>query len=308
MLKTYGEPDTLIADHDLDPQVLEQKRLEQQVAAENNYGGGSGSRRANPHQQSSPYTQGSVKQRSGTPSGAVSQKGSENAAEDQDGVVAIYEEQEENTRQVVPFVAGGPARGRSKARAMQEIEKIKQVKREREEKKNAEQEKLRVLSARRRKRVKLEIEKRKVELGIPEKAQTRLALPYKEGQEQAEQARLGAFKAKKVAYIQLDEEEDRDRETVAEFMRKYQKLWRNVFAKYQNTGHKAATAQRPTFDGKSQTLTFAEITKLLKDHGTYPQLINKEEVSQMVRLVNQRSEEGRDVHSLTYAGYQTFLL
>ena len=91
-------------------------------------------------------------------------------------------------------------------------------------------------------------------------------------------------------------------------MRKYQKLWRNVFAKYQNTGHKAATAQRPTFDGKSQTLTFAEITKLLKDHGTYPQLINKEEVSQMVRLVNQRSEEGRDVHSLTYAGYQTFLL
>ena len=99
LLKTYGEPDTLIADYDLDPQVLEQKRLEQQVAAENSHGvGHAGSRRANPHQQSSPYTQGSVKQRSGTPSRAMSQKGSENAAEDQDRVVAIYEEQEENSR------------------------------------------------------------------------------------------------------------------------------------------------------------------------------------------------------------------
>ena len=94
-------------------------------------------------------------------------------------------------------------------------------------------------------------------------------------------------------FIKLDEEEDRDRDTVLEYMRKYQKLWRNIFAKYQNTGHKAQALQRLTFDPKSQTLTYAEITKLLKDHGTYPQLINKEELSQMIRLINQKHETAK---------------
>ena len=54
-------------------------------------------------------------------------------------------------------------------------------------------------------------------------------------------------------------------------MRKYQKLWRNIFAKYLDTGHKAKAFSRNNFDGqKSQALNFAEITKLLKDHGMYP--------------------------------------
>ena len=52
-------------------------------------------------------------------------------------------------------------------------------------------------------------------------------------------------------YVKLDEEEDRDRDTVLEYMRKYQKLWRNIFAKYANTGHKANALQKPTFDSKS---------------------------------------------------------
>lgn len=111
-------------------------------------------------------------------------------------------------------------------------------------------------------------------------------------------------------FIKLDEEEDRDRDTVLEYMRKYQKLWRNIFAKYQNTGHKAQALQRLTFDPKSQTLTYAEITKLLKDHGTYPQLINKEELSQMIRLINQKHETAKsaDIQSLTYQGYQSFIV
>ena len=80
-----------------------------------------------------------------------------------------------------------------------------------------------------------------------------------------------------------------DELSVLEFMRKYQKLWRNIFSKYQNTGHRTGQGlAKPTFDKQpgSQILSFAEITKMLKDHGTYPQLISKDELSQMVRLVN----------------------
>lgn len=56
-------------------------------------------------------------------------------------------------------------------------------------------------------------------------------------------------------------------------------------------------------------LNFAEIMRLLKDHGVYPNMLNKEELSQMVRLVNQKGDEPRtDISTLTYAGYQTFLI
>ena len=65
-----------------------------------------------------------------------------------DGVVAIYNEQDEMeaSRSVVPFrenesqnVRGRSLGGAHRARAMQEIEKIKKQKRERELKKEAEQ-------------------------------------------------------------------------------------------------------------------------------------------------------------------------
>jgi hypothetical protein len=32
--------------------------------------------------------------------------------------------------------------------------------------------------------------------------------------------------------LDLDDEEDRDKEAVNEFMKRYAKLWRNLFAKY----------------------------------------------------------------------------
>jgi hypothetical protein len=38
--------------------------------------------------------------------------------------------------------------------------------------------------------------------------------------------------------LDLDDEEDRDKEAVMEFMKRYARLWRNLFAKYQNVGHK----------------------------------------------------------------------
>lgn len=53
--------------------------------------------------------------------------------------------------------------------------------------------------------------------------------------------------------------------------------------------------------------------RLLKDHGVFPTLINKEELSQIVRLVNQREENPDkrptgDISSLTYSGYQTLMI
>ena len=38
--------------------------------------------------------------------------------------------------------------------------------------------------------------------------------------------------------VDLDEEEDRDKEGANEFMKQYARLWRNIFAKYQDSGFK----------------------------------------------------------------------
>lgn len=40
-----------------------------------------------------------------------------------------------------------------------------------------------------------------------------------------------------IRLIDLDEEEERDKEAVTLFMKKYAKLWRNLFHKYANSGY-----------------------------------------------------------------------
>ena len=73
--------------------------------------------------------------------------------ETKEGVVAllnIKDDIDSNSRQVVPFTEGGlNSRNKSigRTRALQEIEKIKQIKRDRESKKEAELDKLRKASA-----------------------------------------------------------------------------------------------------------------------------------------------------------------
>ena len=82
-----------------------------------------------------------------------------------------------------------------------------------------------------------------------------------------------SIKSKDVIFVNIDEEEERDKEALNECMRKYQKLWRNIFAKYQNQGYKTTQVNISTYDkekSKVPQLNFAEIFKLLKDHGAYP--------------------------------------
>lgn len=42
-----------------------------------------------------------------------------------------------------------------------------------------------------------------------------------------------------IKLIELDDEEERDREAVGMFMKKYAKLWKNLYSKYSNSGFSA---------------------------------------------------------------------
>lgn len=74
-----------------------------------------------------------------------------------------------------------------------------------------------------------------------------------------------------ISLFDLDEEEDRDKEAVEMFMKKYAKLWKNLYYKYGNSGFSSKPIS--SFDQlgeKFQLINLPEIIKMLKDYGTFP--------------------------------------
>ena len=96
--------------------------------------------------------------------------------------------------------------------------------------------------------------------------------------------------------VDLDLEEERDKQAVLLLMKKYSKLWRNLFSKYANSCF--STKQINNFDqlgDKYNTMNLAEMTKMLRDHDTYPQLISKEQLQCLFRLINTKVANSNDL-------------
>jgi len=110
--------------------------------------------------------------------------------------------------------------------------------------------------------------------------------------------------APEIKLLNLDEEEDRDREAMLLVMKKYAKLWKNLYYKYSNSGFSSKNIK--TFDQlneRSQTISLGELTKLLKDHNTFPNLINKDELQTLFRLVNMKLFGRLDLQAMDYQAY-----
>lgn len=93
-----------------------------------------------------------------------------------------------------------------------------------------------------------------------------------------------------VQLVDLMEEEDRDREILNQFMKKYAKIWKFLFGRYANQAY--STKGRGNFDDmgkKTSQINLAELTKMLKDHNTYPTLLTRDELASMIRLINMHS-------------------
>jgi hypothetical protein len=82
-----------------------------------------------------------------------------------------------------------------------------------------------------------------------------------------------------IKLLNLDEEENRDKESMLVLMKKYSKLWRNLYYKYSNSGFSSKKVTNfDQMNERSQTISIAEMTKLLKEHNAFPNLITKEEL------------------------------
>ena len=60
-------------------------------------------------------------------------------------------------------------------------------------------------------------------------------------------------------------------------MKKYSKLWKNLFHKYSNFDQ---------LGQRNQILTYPEMTQLLKDHGMLPVYLTKDELGVLFKLIN----------------------
>ena len=66
---------------------------------------------------------------------------------------------------------------------------------------------------------------------------------------------------------------------INQFMKKYAKIWKFMFQRYANVAY--SIKGKRDFDDlaqKTSQISQAEITKMLKEHNTYPLLISKEEI------------------------------
>ena len=110
-------------------------------------------------------------------------------------------------------------------------------------------------------------------------------------------------------WIELDDEEDVDRQAAHLFMRKYAKLWRNIFSKYANAGYKVLPLNdRGSFEGlnkASESITLAEIMKMCKDHNLFPSLLSKDDISQIFRFVNLKAN--MPIQPLDFPKFLSFL-
>lgn len=109
-----------------------------------------------------------------------------------------------------------------------------------------------------------------------------------------------------IKLVDINLEEDRDREMVESFMKKYAKIWKYLYQKYHNQAY--SYKGKKDFDDIKQRITqisLAEVTKMLKEHNTYPLLITKEEIATLIRLVNMKSKNinKRDIAYLDYGQF-----
>jgi hypothetical protein len=103
--------------------------------------------------------------------------------------------------------------------------------------------------------------------------------------------------------VDLNQEEDRDREIIVAFMRRNAKIWKFLFGRYANQCYSSKNLSNfEDIQRKTSQISLAEITKMLKDLNTYPLLLNKEELASLIRLINMNStqENSSDLAMLDY--------
>lgn len=98
------------------------------------------------------------------------------------------------------------------------------------------------------------------------------------------------FKGPEIMLFDYDAEEQRDVDAVKIVAKKYSKLFKYLFSKYANSGYSVQAFRNfEDLNKKLQTITVAEIMKMLRDHHVTNRIIGKTKVTEIVRQVQPTS-------------------
>lgn len=87
-------------------------------------------------------------------------------------------------------------------------------------------------------------------------------------------------------------------------MKNYHKLWKFLHSRYMNQlySRKGRDGNFGSIAERQGKISLPEVTMMLKDHGAYPRLINKDELAQLVRLVIMKTD-GAHASDLTMLSF-----
>lgn len=86
-------------------------------------------------------------------------------------------------------------------------------------------------------------------------------------------------------------------------MRKYKKLFRYLFTKYANSCYSKKIIEFDALKEKFELITIAEVTKMLNDNNIKSNMLSREALATIMRLINVKTQRN-DISTMTYDGFQ----
>lgn len=116
---------------------------------------------------------------------------------------------------------------------------------------------------------------------------------------------LENFKGGDIELIDYNSEEQRDVDAIKIVAKKYSKLFRYLFSKYANSGYSVKAFKNfEDINKKLQTITAAELIKMLRDHYITNRIIGKNKITDICRKLHPNSNP----LGLTYQMFVDFML
>lgn len=185
-------------------------------------------------------------------------------------------------------------------RAAGDIEKAKKKKQEKDLKIKEDEEKKRKALDYKKKKIKQQLEVRKLEQGVGRDSS--LNLLYDEGFAQKLVAPVEEFQLK-----EFNKAENDQLESVKMMINKYSRVFKVLFQKYSGTGFARKAQNKSDFDmhaERKERITDAEYIKILNDHNIIPKLCNKEELRVIIRAYNHKIAKQAEQNFVDYEGFK----
>lgn len=188
-------------------------------------------------------------------------------------------------------------------KAMLEIERVKQKKEERLQKKRIEENRKQIQEMKQKKELIQQLEIRKVEQNIAPRNQKNIeyGLVLEEG---TYEKAVVQRKDQQIELHPIEDEEDKDYEALKLFVDQHKRIFRYLYSRYANSGF--SSKQKGSFDAlkeKLNTISMAEIIKMLKDHNITYRMLTQSELASFIRLINFKLIHKNDLTALTYDGF-----